>query len=214
MFGGFAVTQRMLADVPQIRETIHVRNSGNCLLHRSDDPLHPQPRRPVQSGDLAARQSVRHDRHDHRRAGDGLRAARHVGRLCLDHRRDGRRRQHRPVRRARREDDADAGTGRADAQPGRPRRDAGRLRQLHRSGGLGRIHRRREVDPRNGDLHRHPDRRGDLLRLGDRLRQALRQDRRQAAAAAGAPLAEPRRPAGRDLVRRASSCTPNRSTPA
>ena len=121
------------ADVPQITETIHVRNSRNCLLYRSDHTLHPQPRRPVQSGDLAARQSLRHDRHDHRRAGDGFRAARHVGRLCLDHRRDGGRRQHRSVRLARRENDPDAGTGGADAQPGRPRRDAGRLCQLHRS---------------------------------------------------------------------------------
>ena len=55
----------------------------------------------------------------------------------VDHRRDGGRRQHRPLRRARREDDADAGAGRADAQPGRPRRGAGRLRQLHRPGGVG-----------------------------------------------------------------------------
>ena len=45
---------------------------------------------------------------------------------------------HRPLRRAHREDDADARAGGADAQPRRPRRDARRLRQLHRSGGVGR----------------------------------------------------------------------------
>jgi NAD(P) transhydrogenase subunit beta len=37
------------------------------------------------------------------------------------------------------------------------------------------------------DLHRHPDRRGDLFRLGDRLRQAVRQDR------SGNPLLLPAR---------------------
>ena len=35
-------------DVPQIRETTHVRKSGHRRLHRRDDPFHPQPRRPVQ----------------------------------------------------------------------------------------------------------------------------------------------------------------------
>ena len=58
-----------------------------------------------------------------------------------------------------------------------------------------------KTDPRGRDLRRRADRRGHLLRLGDRLRQAAGQDRRQAAAAAGAPLAQPRRPAGGDLVR-------------
>ncbi len=81
-------------------------------------------------------------------------------------------------------------------------------------GGLGGIHRCREVDPRNGDLHRHPHRRGDLHRFGDRLRQALRQDRRQDSAAARAPLVEPRRPAGGDLVRAAVLASPSRSTRA
>ena len=61
--------------------------------------FHPEPRRPLQSGDLAPRQPLRHDRHDHRRAGDGVRAARHGGRHSVDHRRDGGRRQHRPLRR-------------------------------------------------------------------------------------------------------------------
>jgi hypothetical protein len=61
--------------------------------------------------------------------------------------------------------------------------------------------RRREVHPRDGDLHRHPDRRRHLLGLGHRLRQAVGQDRRQAAAAARAALDEPGRPAGGGLVR-------------
>ena len=64
-----------------------------------------------------------------------------------------------------------------------------------------RIHERR-------DLHWRADRRRHLHRLGDRVRQAVRQDRRQAAAAAGPALAEPRRPAGRDLSSAAGSCTP------
>ena len=57
--------------------------------------------------------------------------------------------------------------------------------------------------PRGRDLHRRADRRGDFLRLGDRLRQALGQDQRQAAAAPGPALAQPRRPAGGDLARHA-----------
>ena len=48
------------------------------------------------------------------------------------------RRGDRPLRGARRADDADAGAGRADAQPRRPRGDARRLRQLHRPGRVGR----------------------------------------------------------------------------
>ena len=67
------------------------------------------------------------------------------------------------------------------------------------------LHGRGEDDPRARDLRRHPDRRRDLLRLGHRLRQALGEDQRQAAAAAGAPLAQPRRPAGGALVRRLRS---------
>ena len=70
---------------------------------------------------------------------------------------------------------------------------------------------RRKDHPRNGNLYRHPDRRGDLLRFDDRFRQALGQDQRQADAAAGAPLDEPRRPAGGDLLRAASSSTRTRS---
>ena len=62
---------------------------------------------------------------------------------------------------------------------------------------------RREDDPRGRDLRRHPDRRRDVLGLGHRVRQAVRQDRRQADAAARAPLAQSRRPARGDLVRRA-----------
>jgi hypothetical protein len=61
-------------------------SSGNRLLHRSDHPFHPQPRRALESRDLAARQPLRHDRHDHRRAGHGVRPARHGGRHPLDHR--------------------------------------------------------------------------------------------------------------------------------
>ena len=59
----------------------------------------------------------------------------------------------------------------------------------------------REDDPRGRGLHRHPHRRRHLLRLADRLRQALGQDRRQAPAAARPALAQPARPADRDLVR-------------
>ena len=40
---------------------------------------------------------------------------------------------------------------------------------------------RRPDDPRHRDVSRHPHRRGDVLRLGHRLRQAEREDRRQAA---------------------------------
>ena len=65
---------------------------------------------------------------------------------------------------------------------------------------------RRGGDPPHRDLRRRADRRGDAVRIGDRVRQALGAHRRQAAAAAGAALAEPRRPARGDLVRLRSSC--------
>jgi hypothetical protein len=53
----------------------------------------------------------------------------------------------------------------------------------------------RKGHPRDRDLHRHPDRRRDVLRFADRLRQAVNgKHRRQAAAAARAPLGEPGRP--------------------
>jgi hypothetical protein len=39
-------------DVPQIRGDEHVCKPGNRLLYRSDHPFHPQPRRPVQPGDV------------------------------------------------------------------------------------------------------------------------------------------------------------------
>ena len=63
-------------DVPQVRGPESCPKSRNGLLYRSDHSLHPQPRRSLQPGDLAARQLVRHDRHDHRRAGHGVRPAR------------------------------------------------------------------------------------------------------------------------------------------
>ena len=49
--------------------------------------------------------------------------------------------------------------------------------------------------PPGRDLRRRPGRRGDVQRVGRRVRQAARQDRQQAAAAARAALAQPRRPA-------------------
>ena len=60
---------------------------------------------------------------------------------------------------------------------------------------------RRGHDPPCRDVRRRADRRRDPVRVGDRVRQALGAHRRQAPAAAGAPLAEPRGPAGGDLVR-------------
>ena len=69
----------------------------------------------------------------------------------------------------------------------------------------------RAHDPRDRDLPRRADRRGDVLGLADRVRQAVGQDQRQAAAAAGAPLAQPRRPAGRDLLRLCASSARTRS---
>ena len=148
-----------------------------------------------------ARQPLRHDRHDHRRAGDGLRAPRHGGRHSVDHRLHGGGRQHRALRRPHRENDPDAGTGCADAQPGRSRGHAGRIRELHRSGGVVPFDGGGKGHPRDRDLHRHPDRCGDLLRLDHRLRQALGQDRRQADAPARASLDEPRGPADYHLLR-------------
>ena len=122
-------------------------------------------------------------------------------RPALHPRRDGGRRGRRPLRRAHRQDDADAGARGADAQPRGPRRDARRLRQLHRSGGVGRHDAGREGDPRDRDVPRRADRRRDVLRLGDRLRQALRQDQRQAGAAAGAALLNLAGPPRRHLLR-------------
>ena len=97
-------------------------------------------------------------------------------------------------------DDADAGAGRSDAFARRSGGLPRRLCQLHRH--FCRLRGRRESDPRSRDLHRHLHRRRDVLRLDHRVLQAVRKDRRQATAAAGAALAESRRPARRDLVRR------------
>ncbi len=57
------------------------------------------------------------------------------------------------------------------------------------------------IGPRARNLHRRADRRGDLHRFGDRVRQAVGEDQRQAGAVAGAPLAQPPRPPHRDRLR-------------
>ena len=122
-------------------------------------------------------------------------------RTALHPRRDGDRRRRGSLRGARRQDDADARARRADAQPRGPCRDARRLRQFHRSGRVGRHDARRAGDPRDRDVPRRADRRRDVLGLGDRLRQALRQDHRQAGPAAREASAESRGPHRRHLLR-------------
>ena len=65
-------------DVPEIRGRKHVRQSSLGGLHRRHHPVHPEPRRSLQSGDFAARQLLRHRRHDDCRARDRVRSARHA----------------------------------------------------------------------------------------------------------------------------------------
>ncbi|CAA7624679.1 putative NAD/NADP transhydrogenase beta subunit [Magnetospirillum sp. SS-4] len=185
-------------DVPQVRRH-HVRKSRHRMLYRCHHLVHPQPGRPVQPRDLAPGQLFRHGRHGARRRRHRVRTTSHLGRGSLDHHRHDHRRQRRSLRRPQGADDPDARTGGADALAGRPGRLPGRLRQLCRH--LDHLYRRGKDHPRGRDLYRHPDRRHHLLRLADRLRQAVRQDRRQAAAAAGAALDEPGGPARRDLGR-------------
>ena len=108
----------------------------------------------------------------------------------------------RPVRRARRQDDADAGAGRADAQPGRPRRGAGRLRQLHRSGGRpgsfsGAEKTIHEIEIYIGVLIGAVTFSGSLIAFGKLSGKISGKPM----LLAGAPLAQPDRPARRDLVR-------------
>ena len=110
-------------------------------------------------------------------------------------------RRHRPVRGTQGADDADARAGRDHAQSRRPRCMPRRFCQLRRH--VDRAGRRRKDHSRSRDLYRHPDRGGDVLRFRHRVRQTVRQDRRQADAAARASLAQPRGAARRDLVRRA-----------
>ena len=171
-------------------------------LPRRDDPVHPQPGRAVESGDLAPRQPLRHDRHGDRRARHGARPAASrrpaiawiVGAMVVGG-------SDRPVRGARRADDADAGAGRADAQPRRPRRGAGRLRQLHRSrrrprdfkGAEQTIH---EVEIYIGVLIGAVTFSGSLIAFG-KLSAKIGG---KPLLLPGAPLAQPRRPAGRDLA--------------
>jgi H+-translocating NAD(P) transhydrogenase subunit alpha len=50
----------------------HDKRNLTGLVHRRDHPLHPRAGRPVQPGDRAARQLVRHRRHGHRAAGHHL----------------------------------------------------------------------------------------------------------------------------------------------
>ena len=200
-------------DVPEIRRPENACQSRHGLLHRSHHPLHPQPRGLIQSGNRQARQLVRHRRHGDRCAGHDFRlphaahrrpthrpADRHRQRLRLHRRRDGRRRRHRAVGGAHRAHDPDAGTRRDHALAGRLRRLHHRLRQLHRHFD-GVCDPRRACGPRTRNLHRRADRRGDLHRLGDRVRQAVGEDQRQAGAAAGAPLAQPHGPPHRDRLR-------------
>ena len=155
--------------------------------------------RPVQPGDRAPRQLVRHHRH-------GDRARRRPSpAMSTD--------QLRPADRCRcssaassarccapRRDDPDAGTGRHPAQLRRPRRGAGRLSPASwiRTASTYEGVEKPSTTSRSSSAclsARH------LHRFGHRLRQAAGQDRRQADAAAGAPLAEPRWLIGVDLAR-------------
>ena len=73
MFGGFAVTRRMLAMFRASNKRRRPMSAESChrRLHRRHHPLHPQPGRLVQPRDRTPRQPLRHGRHDHRRAGHG-----------------------------------------------------------------------------------------------------------------------------------------------
>jgi NAD(P) transhydrogenase subunit beta len=197
MFGGFAVTRRMLRDVPQVRlrSMTWETETHPCLQFATVAYIGATILFILSLGGLSNPETSRRG-NLYGIIGMTIAVLATVfgprvtaGRHPLDRRRHGRRRQHRPLRRARVQ------------MTQMPELVA----LMHSLVGLAAClvgfasyidtsidrHGRREGHPRSRDLRRHPDRRGDLLRLGDRLRQALRQDRRQAAAAAGAPLAQP-----------------------
>ena len=72
IFGGFAVTRRMLAMFSQRSLTTHDRTvRRQRRLHRRRAAVHPQPRRAVPARDRPGRRRLRHRRH-------GARAGRHA----------------------------------------------------------------------------------------------------------------------------------------
>ena len=103
VFGGFAVTRRMLGMFTRGPSTkcspMTATSAAVRGLHRRRAAVHPQPRRPVQARDGQDRQRLRHRRHGHR-AGRHHRPGRPEPlrhRRRPDGRRRGHRRRHRPV---------------------------------------------------------------------------------------------------------------------
>ena len=150
-------------------------------------PVHPGAARPVEPGFQPARQSVRHDRHDHRGADHaGVASAGRSRRLGTCDRRHCPRRRHRRRDRAPRADDLDAGAGGGVPLAGRHGGRAGRGGGLLCARGL--RHRHRRSHPRakpDRNVARRRDRRRHLHRLGDRLPEAVGPHERQADHAAG-----------------------------
>ncbi|EAY62788.1 NAD/NADP transhydrogenase beta subunit [Burkholderia cenocepacia PC184] len=151
--------------------------------------LHPGAQGAVEPEERAARQPVRDGRDGHRDPHDP-RADRQAGRVARREpaarpraraRRADRRRRCRGIRRRARRDDEDAGTRRGDALADRSRGrvhrvcggvGAGSVRARAAGRGVVELHPVRQ--PRRA-VHRHVRRRDHVLRVGDRVRQAVGQ---------------------------------------
>ena len=156
-------------------------------------PVHPGAARAFIAGNLAARQHLRHDRHGHRDRDNSWRRETR-GKPQLGHDRRGHRhwRRHRRLYRAQDCHDGDAAACRRVPQPCRPCRGLRGGRRLERARSVRHRPARRNLYAKlDRDVDRRRHRRGHILGLAYRVREAERQHVGQADPAARSPYHQP-----------------------